>query len=204
MRSRPQFVSVLAALLILAAGCSKESEAPPVPTATIENLKVAHACAFKRSMWYANAALEAERERLGNLAAMLRAISRSEAIHAANHERLLLSKDATTDTSKAACLPLGTTRQALKMAQSLERTQIEGLYPPMVATAVKESWVEAAEQFRQAGLVDADHMALMKEAADRSGTVPMRTYRICSTCGHIDVGTDTTCTICKATTFETL
>lgn len=204
MRSRPQFVSVLAALFFLVAGCSKDSEAPPVPTATIENLKVAHACAFKRSMWYANAALEADRERLGNLAAMFRAISRSEAIHAANHERLLVSKNATTDTSKAACLPLGTTRQALKMAQSLERTQIEGLYPPMVATAVKESWPEAAEQLRQAGLVDADHMAFMKEAADRSGTVPMRAYRVCSTCGHIDLSTDSTCAVCNATTFETL
>jgi rubrerythrin len=195
---------MLAALLFIAAGCSKETEAPPVPTATIENLKVAHACAFKRSVWYASAALEAERERMGNLAAMLRAISRSEAIHAANHERLLASKNATTDTSKAACLPLGSTRQALKMAQSLERTQIEGLYPPMVSTAVKEGWPEAAEQLRQAGLVDADHMAFMKEAADRNGTVPMRSYRVCSACGHIDVGSDTTCAICQATTFETL
>ncbi|MCU0453116.1 MAG: hypothetical protein MUE68_05625 [Bacteroidetes bacterium] len=203
MRSQTRLSSLVIAIVLIA-GCSKQPETPSLPTATIENLKVAHACAFKRSAWYAAAANEADADRLGNLAVMFRAVARSQAIHAARYEQLLLSKSATTDTSKSACPPLGTTRQALKMAQSLERTQVEGLYPPMVATAVKESWPEAAESFRHAGLAGATHQSLLKEAADRNGTVPMRQYRICSACGNILLGPDTTCTVCSANAFETL
>src|SRR5512145_2829145 len=95
------FFGAVGALLF--AGCSKDADTPPLPTATIENLKVVHACALKRSMWYEAAAQEAEVERMGNLALLFRAISRSEAIHATLHERLLASKGQTTDTSKAAC-----------------------------------------------------------------------------------------------------
>lgn len=197
-------LSSLVIAIVLIAGCSEQPETPPVPTATIENLKVAHACALKRSVWYGAAANEADAERLGNLAAMFRAISRSQGIHASRYEQLLLSKGASTDTSKAACPPLGTTRQALKMAQSLERTQVEGLYPPMISAAVKESWPEAAEQFRLAGLVGAGHQTYLEEAADRNGTVPMRAYRVCTTCGQIVAETDTTCAVCSATAFETL
>ncbi len=204
MRIHTRLVPSIVAGCVLLATCSKQPDTPAIPTVTIENLKVAHACAFKRSLWYDAAAKEAETERLGNLAALFRAVSRSEAIHAALHEQLLLSKNATTDTSKAACLPLGTTRQALKMAQSLERTEYEGLYPPMVAAAVKESWPEAAEQFRRATIVDSGHLTYLKEAADRNGTVPMRSYRICTQCGHIDAGTDSTCAVCSGTAFETI
>lgn len=204
MRCRPHLVSFFAFLPLIFISCSRQPEAPRVPTVTIENLKVAHACAFKRSVWYLAAADEAEAERLGNLAAMFRAISRSQAIHASQYERLLLSKNAATDTSKAVCPPLGTTRQALKMGQSLERTQVEGLYPPMISAAVKESWPEAAETFRHAGVVGATHQSFLKEAADRNGTVPMRSYRICRGCGHMTVGEETTCAVCSASAFETI
>src|SRR5512137_2844110 len=102
---KPVFYSALVLTLLCAVcvvttvGC-KSNEPPPKPVATIENLKVAHACAFKRSMWYGMAADAAEKERLGNLAMMFRAISRSEAIHASLHEQLLQSKTQSTDTSK--------------------------------------------------------------------------------------------------------
>lgn len=164
----------------LLTGCSKEAETPTIPTATIENLKVAHACAFKRSMWYAEAAKVANVERMGSLAALFRAVSRAEAIHASSHEQLLTSKGQSTDTSKATCLPLGTTRQALKMGLSLERTEYEALYPPMISTAKSEGWTEAMEQFRLTGLADSVHIRFFRDASNRDGTIPMRTYHICT------------------------
>lgn len=192
-----------AACAILFAGCSKEADAPPLPTATIENLKVAHACAVKRSLWYDAAANEADLERMGNLALLFRAISRSEAIHASLHEQLLASKGQATDTSKASCPPLGNTRQAMKMALSLERTEYEGLYPPMVSTAKREGWIEAMEQLSRTGSADSGHMTLMREASERSGTVPIRQYHICTSCGAVTVNADSSCTICGGGVFET-
>lgn len=202
MRLPSRFVSSFLIALVIVNGCSKQPETPPVPAVTIENLKVAHACAFKRSLWYTAAASAAESERLGNLAMMLRAVSRSEAIHASLHEQLLSSKGVSTDTSKASCLPLGSTRQALKMGVSLERTQFEGLYPPMVAAAVKEDWPEAAEQFRRAVTVDSGHFTYLKEASDRNGTVPMRAYRVCGGCGFLSTGSEASCVVCASTAFE--
>ncbi|MEK6651211.1 MAG: ferritin family protein [Bacteroidota bacterium] len=187
---------------VLLGGCSKEAQAPPIPTVTIENLKVAHACAFKRSLWYASAAKVADRERLGNLAALFRAISKSESVHASLHEQLLVSRNQGTDTSRAACLSLGTIWQALRMASSLERTEVEGLYPPMVSAAQREGWPEAAQQFRHTGSADSGHLALIKEADDRAGTVPLRSYRICTGCGTIVYGQETACPVCSGTAFE--
>ena len=203
MMIRKLLLPVGIGVAVFLAGCSKKDETPPtVPTVTIENLKVAHACAVKRSMWYAAAAKVADRDRLANLAALLRAISKSESIHASLHEQLLVSRNQGTDTSKAAGLPLGSTRQALKMATSLEQTEFEGLYPPMVSAAVREGWPEAAVQFRHTGTADSGHFALMKSASERSGTVPVRLYRICTGCGKIVYDLETSCPVCKGTAFE--
>lgn len=184
-------------------GC-KKNDTPIKPTATIENLKVAHACEFKRARWYGEAAVEAEHERLGNLAMMFKALSRSEEIHASLHEGLLKAKGESTDTSKAACPPLGTWRQALKMAGSLERTEIEGLYPAMAKSAEQEHWLEAAQQFTSVRQADSDHAAMIAQAAERSGTVPIQTYEICTTCGKVLLNNEAACPVCKGTTFEKL
>lgn len=202
MMIRKLFLPVGIGVAVFLASCSKKEETPPVPTVTIENLKVAHACAFKRSEWYAAAAKEADRERFGNLAALFRAISKSESVHASLHEQLLVSRNQGTDTSKAACLPLGTALQALKMASSLERTEFEGLYPPMVSAAEREGWHEAAQQFRHTAAADSGHLALFKVADKRSGTVPKRLYRVCAGCGNVVYDLETACAICTGTAFE--
>src|SRR5512139_1804230 len=95
--------------VVVPSGCSKQDSARVTPTATIENLKVAHAAQYHRAIWYTAAAAEADRERMGNLAHLFRAIALSESIHAKGHEALLVSVGATTDTSRGTAYPLGTT-----------------------------------------------------------------------------------------------
>src|SRR3990170_3312728 len=92
-------------LLLPFAGCKSEPEQPPKPEMSIENLKVIHAVSFRRAEYYAAAGVLAEHERLGNLAALYRAIARSEQVHAAGHEALLKAKQESTDTTKSPRLP---------------------------------------------------------------------------------------------------
>jgi len=205
MTSRPACVLTVGALLLLG-GCKSEPEKPAKPTTTIENLKVAHAVAFRRAEYYAAAAKEAEAERLGNLASMYRAVSRSEQVHAAGHEAMLASLNESTDTSKSPHLPVGTVRQSLKMGISLEATETIGLYPAMIQAATAEKWPEAAEQmtlFRQA---DERHTELLTNAQDRKGVLSISTYCVCQHCGYIEIDQADAkeCPVCKHNLWERL
>ncbi len=124
--------------VLLLAGCKSEPEQPPKPETTIENLKVAHAAAYHRAVYYAQAGAQANSERLENLGALYAAIARSEEIHAAGHEAMLTLQGEETDTTKSPPLPLGSVRQSLKMGVSLETTETQGLYPAMARAAVAE------------------------------------------------------------------
>lgn len=194
----------LAILLILFVGCSSEQSQPARPETTIENMKTAHAVAFRRVEYYRAAAELAQHERLGNLSTLYKAIARSEEIHTQGHERLLLEQKAATDTAKSPHLPLGSIRQILKMGLSLETTETRGIYPPMLVGATKEEWTDAMTQFQQFQKADERHLELLTEAQNKAGVLSIHRYCVCQTCGYIAVDQDTmtTCVVCGKNGWE--
>lgn len=195
---------ILIALTLVMAGCSSEQPQPARADASIENLKTAHAVSFRRSEYYRDAAVLAQKERLGNLAALYRALARSEEIHTSGHELLLLGQKAGTDTTKSPHLPLGSMRQVLKMGLSLETTETRGIYPPMIVTAAKENWAEAGTQFEQYKKADERHLELLSDAHAKNGVLSIHRYCVCQTCGYVAVDQDTAtaCPVCAKNVWE--
>jgi rubrerythrin len=195
---------ILPFITVLLLSCKSEPDEPATPQATIENLKVAHAVAFRRAEYYAEAQKIAGDNRLGNLATLYAAIARSETIHAEGHETLLRQQNESIDTTKSAHLPLGSIQQVLKMGVSLEQTETQGIYPSMIRAAAAEEWPEAGDQFSNFMKADDQHSKLLIEAKDRRGILSISSFSVCTSCGYIGVDHQETdsCPVCTGTTWE--
>ena len=88
-----RFSLVIALVMLLVVsfnGCSKKEE--PKPNVTIGNLKLAYLSEVKHASWYEAFAKQAQKENLGEVAVMFRALSQSEKVHADNMANLLKAK----------------------------------------------------------------------------------------------------------------
>lgn len=165
---------------------------------TTENLQTAYGSSKKRALWYSRFVQTADKEKLTNVALLFKAVARSEEVHAANHAMLLRSRGIEPKEQPIDSVPVGVTRQSLKMALSTESFECESLYPRMIRTAEVERWPEAATQFRQTKDADARHAELLKQASDYAGNISRATYYICPGCGYIVTSEETEhCPICS-------
>ncbi len=194
-------------MLALLYGCQKTSDEKKEevkPTVSIENLQTAYNKSVKRSRMYAMFVTQAEKERLKNTAKLYEALARSEAIHAANHARLLRAQGVEPAAVQEEKVVVGTTAQTLKMAASSEELEYEAMYPNLAKTAMTENYAEAAEQFKKTLDVDTEHGQLIKDAADRGGKILTAKFLVCPDCGYILTSDKTDeCPNChaKKTTF---
>ena len=205
LRSSLIFVAFVSTLLLV--GCGKKDEQKqPAQTqqqqqtqilATLNNLQTAYGAELKRSLWYDRFAKQAQKENLGDIVVLFRALSRSEKVHADNDAKLLKSKGVDAITPAIDSVRPGKARQYLKQAQSSENVE-ELTYPGFIQKAQEEQFTEAVEQFKNQLAADERHGRLLKRAIEQEGSLPRVPYVMCPECGYI-VGSDKIeeCPICK-------
>jgi rubrerythrin len=184
--SLKMLVAGLFSVLVLVS-CQKRSEEATSTKkyATLENLQTAYAAESRRCRWYTRFVQQAQKDRLINAAALFKAIARSEKIHADNHAHQIHVLGGEPNEVPIDSIPIGVTRQTLKLALSAETFECESLYPVMVRTAENEKLPDVVRQFKQTKEADARHKELFQNAVQYSGNIPQMTYWVCPECGYI-------------------
>jgi len=169
-------------------GCQQEK-----PVKTIENLKIAIKGELEASARYASFAIKAETNH-PEIARLFEAASKSEAIHAANHLKILESvgekmEEFTPDVD------VNTTLENLQKAIQGETYEIEKMYPEFVADAVAEKVDKAVESFTWALDTEKKHLDFFKKAitavfekiekVEAAGSSLPGGYFVCPECGNI-------------------
>jgi rubrerythrin len=202
-------VAVIASQVISFSGCSKKEEPKGEAKvaqkldgqtpATIENLKLAYTSEVKHASWYEAFAKQAQKENLGEIAVMFRAIAQSEKVHADNMAAALKAKGAEMPASTVENPPAGKTKQYLKLASSSEGVETESMYPAFAQKAEIEADSATAQMFRQTMEADARHGRLLKRAMEQETNISRLPYMMCPKCGYI-IGSekDEECRVCKA------
>jgi len=183
----------------LIVGCNQK------PVKTIENLKAAYYGESTASAKYAAFAEKAKAEGFDTVAIMFTAISKSEAIHAANHMNVLQKLGA-----KAEGLPIGkfevlSTKENLAAAIKGEKYEVETMYPGFIGTAKKERCAEGVKTFTRAFSTEKKHLEFNSDALTSLNgqgeiTIPAGWF-VCPVCGNTYNNTSVTaaCDLCLNT-----
>jgi rubrerythrin len=201
-------VALIASPGVWMTGCSKsdeqkqeakvEQKGEAKATATMENLKLAYTSELKHAAWYEAYARQAQKEGLAEVAAMFRALSQSEKLHADNMGSLLKARGVEPAAATIQDPPAGKTRQYLKAASSNEGVEAESMYPPFVKAANDEKDSAAAELFTETLGADQRHGRLLKKAIESEVSISALPYMMCPKCGYIKGSDrDTECRVCK-------
>jgi rubrerythrin len=204
--SAPSLISCLALASIalslagLVAGCQK-AEPPKVEKQTlvsIENLQTAFGRETKQSHMYGLFTPRAGKEKYKGVAALYRALERSENIHAAMHASMMREHGVEPAPVKYDSIVVGTTMQTVKMALSFEELEFGSMYPNLTRTAEQEQFQEGVDRFKMIHAVEERHVELLKDAQDKAGNVGTK-YLVCPGCGYVVTSDETEeCPVCKA------
>lgn len=180
----------------LIAGCATS------PVKTIENLKAAYNGESTASAKYAAFAEKAKSEGFDNVAMMFLATSKAEAIHAANHLKVLEKLGEKITGPQIGSFSVLTTAENITDAAKGEAYEIETMYPGFIATAEKEKSSDAVKSFKWAFDTEKKHLAFYKTAlsavaAGGEKSLPVKWF-VCPVCGNTyDAGTLTAkCDFC--------
>ena len=186
-------------LLGLSGGCQQDSK-PKEEKQTLvslDNLQTAYGVSLKRAKMYELFLPQAAKEKFRGVAALYRALQRSELIHSAVHANLMKKHSIEPAPVKYDSVVVGSTMQTLKMAVSSEELESSSMYPNLLRTATMENFTEGIDQFAMIGAVEERHVELLKEAQNKMGKIDAK-YLVCPGCGFI-VTSDATeeCPVCK-------
>ena len=172
------------------------------PVKTIENLKAAYNGESTASAKYAAFAEKAKAEGLDTIAVMFQATSKAEAIHAANHLRVLEKIGAKPEGPELGPLNVRSTAENLADAINGETSEFETMYTGFIAEAEKEKSADAIKSFTWAMDTEKKHRDFYNtaKAVISSGTeknLPAKWF-VCPVCGNTyDIGTLTAaCDFC--------
>jgi len=187
-------------LLILAVGMITGCATTPVKT--IENLKAAYNGESTASAKYASFAERAKSEGFDTVAVMFLATSKAEAIHAANHLKVLEKLGEKISGPQIGSFTTLTTAENLMDAIKGETYEIETMYPGFIIVAGTEKSKDAVKSFTWALDTEKKHQLFYKTAlsALNSGgekNLPVKWF-VCPVCGNTyDAGTLTAkCDFC--------
>ena len=154
---------------------------------TIENLKAAFKGESTASAKYAAFSEKAKAEGLLSIAAMFAATSKAEAIHAANHKKVLEKMGQKTDVIKPE-FTVNSTKENLDDALKGESYEIATMYPGFIATAKSEDAKDAVKSFGWALDTEKKHQAIYQNAINsvKSNTAASLPgiYWVCPKCGN--------------------
>lgn len=186
-------------MLILAIGLITSCK--PNPVKTIENLKFAYNGESTASAKYAAFAEKAKAEGFDTVAAMFQATSKSEAIHAANHLKVLEKLGEKVAGPQIGAYDVLSTAENLADAIKGETHEINSMYPGFIAAAEKEKSADAVKSFTWAMDTEKKHQAfygtaLAAVSAGGEKNLPAKWF-VCPVCGN----TYDAATVAKACDF---
>jgi rubrerythrin len=173
-------------MLTLAAGLI--SSCTPKPVKTIENLKAAYNGESTASAKYAAFAEKAKAEGLDTVAVMFLATSKAEAIHAANHLKVLEKLGVKLDGPQIGTFDVMLTTENLADAIKGETYEIATMYPGFISAAETEKASDAIKSFTWALDTETKHQAFYKMALDALNSggengLPFN-WMVCPVCGN--------------------
>lgn len=187
-------------LFVLAAGLTFGCATKPVKT--IENLKAAYNGESTASAKYAAFAEKAKAEGFDTVAVMFLATSKAEAIHAANHLKVLEKLGEKIAGPEIGSFTTLTTAENLTDAIKGETYELETMYPGFIATGGTEKSSDAVKSFTWALDTEKKHQVFYQAALDALNgggekTLPDKWF-VCPVCGNTyDAGSVTAkCDFC--------
>ena len=166
----------------LISGCATK------PVKTIENLKAAYNGESTASAKYASYAERAKTEGYDTIAVMFLATSKAEAIHAANHLKVIEKLGEKITGQQIGSFTTLTTAENLTDAIKGETYELETMYPGFITEANKEKSSDAVKSFTWAWDTEKKHQGFYKTAlAAISGggekSLPAKWF-VCPVCGN--------------------
>lgn len=153
---------------------------------TEKSLKEAFAGESQANRKYTIFAAKADKEGFPQAARLFRAAAEAEAVHAANHLRVLKG--------------IKSTRENLQAAISGEDDEWEKMYPEMIKTAKSEGKKDAEMSFHFANEVEKIHSQLYSKLLEGLGfTQENFPYYVCPYCGNtVEREAPSKCQVCGA------
>ena len=183
--------------MIAFAGCNA-----PKPVKTIENLKGGVLGETTASAKYAAFAVKAREEGNDTIAKLFDAASKAEAIHAANHMKVLIALGEKMDDVKPV-FEVKSTAENLKAAIEGESYEVATMYPQFLADAKAEKVVKAEKSFNWAMDTEKKHRdfyAKALEALNANAEYKLAfEYSVCPVCGNTyeKATLDEKCSFCQ-------
>jgi rubrerythrin len=170
------------AVLIALTSCNQSK-----PIKTIENLKAGIKGETTASAKYAAFALKATEEGNDTIAKLFEAASKAEAIHAANHKKVLEELGGKMEEFNPE-FEVKTTAENLKAAIEGESYEASTMYPQFLADAKAEKAEKAEKSFTWAFDTEKKHQQFYTKAlealtAGSENTLPF-VYAVCPVCGN--------------------
>lgn len=181
MKTVAKFLTLILSIMLIA-GCATK------PVKTIENLKAAYNGESTASAKYASFAERAKTEGFDTIAVMFMATSKAEAIHAANHLKVLEKLGEKVAGPEIGSFTTLTTAENLTDAIKGETYEIETMYPGFISTANTEKSSDAVKSFTWAFDTEKKHQAFYKAAlaaisAGGEKSLPAKWF-VCPVCGN--------------------
>lgn len=174
------------------------------PVKTIENLKNVVVSEQNAAVRYGAFSIQAREEGFHNIANLLRAIARSEEIHA-EHQRQVLSKYGESVSGPTDSVPeVRSTLENLKTSLRVEVYESQTVFPIFMRVAAGEGINEAELFFQWVATVAGRHAEycckamekLEKEGSDRN---VVNSWSVCPECGcpYTTVSLNEACDVCE-------
>jgi len=158
------------------------------PVKTIENLKAAYNGESTASAKYAAFSEKAKAEALDTVAVMFLATSKAEAVHAANHNKVLEKLGVKVEGPQIGTFEVLTTAENIADAKKGETYEIDSMYPGFIAVAKEEKCTDAVKSFTWAIDTEKKHQAFYGTAlsalnAGGEKSLPVSWF-VCPVCGN--------------------
>jgi len=196
MRTKKSIPFFATLCFIILSGCSTK------PAKTIENIKLGIITETTVSVKYTAFAKQARVEGLDTIANLFDAASKSEAIHASNHEAVLTSYKQVMDEFVPK-FNVRSTAENLQDAIDGETNEVNTMYPMFLKDAKSKSIKkETIQSLTWALETEKKHVSMFKKALEglktkKSFNLPFE-YEICPVCGNTFDGTNIpdSCELC--------
>jgi rubrerythrin len=180
-------ISLFAAALVLCAGAvsAADTKSPAKAEATtLENLQAAYNGESNAKAKYDLFAAKAGAEGYLGVAALFRAASASEAVHAAKHAKAIESLGG-VPAAEIKPAEVKSTKENLKAALDGENYEAKKMYPGFLKKAQADKNDKASMSFKGAMAVEKAHAKLYSQAlSDLNGWKAKKKFIVCQTCGY--------------------
>ena len=175
-------LSLIMVAVMLLTGCAQK------PVKTIENLKYAYNGESTASAKYAAFAEKAKSEGFDTVAVMFLATSKAEAIHAANHLKVLEKLGEKITGPEIGSFNVMSSAENIADAIKGETGEIDSMYPGFIASAEEEKSNDAVKSFTWAIDTEKKHQAFYNAAlnalnAGGEKSLPVQ-WMVCQVCGN--------------------